>query len=115
MKPSEVMLRSETNWTSSSFPLVMTTLRKESAKAGEQSEELGPEVFQGLDVFFLPWCSVPAELPNPPRVVSLTTVKQRHIIIATVRVGLQVQLYKLHFDHLDKQTTDAKQKSMSGE
>lgn len=42
MKPSEVMLRSETNWTRSSFPLVTTTLKKGRRKV---REDLAPEAF----------------------------------------------------------------------
>lgn len=48
------------------------------------------------------WCSISAELSNPSRVVSLSPVKQRHIVVATVRVSLQIYLLKLHLDHLEK-------------
>lgn len=55
---------------------------------------------QMLSLATLPWRSVAAELPDPPGIIGLPAVKQRDVVVSTVRVGLQVQLLKPHLDHL---------------
>lgn len=95
MNPSDVMLRSDTNWTRSSFPLVTMALwgrRKVTtpAPAGEATQIIAT----------VPRCPVTTELPNPPGVIGLSAVEQRDVIVSAVSVRLQVQLLKLHLDHL---------------
>lgn len=58
---------------------------------------------QTFPLAVLPRRSVATELPDPPGVVVLAAVEQRHVVVAAVRVRLQVQLLELHLDHLGNQ------------
>lgn len=98
MNPSEVMLRSETNWTRSWFPLVTITLWRRRETSEQRS---GPVLSEATRIAaIVPWCPVAAELPDPPGVIGLAAVEQRHVVVPAVGVGLQVQLLELHLDHL---------------
>lgn len=70
----------------------------DSARRQQQVKTWPPR--QTFPLAVLPWRSVAAELPNPPGVVALAAVEQRHVVVAAVRVRFQVQLLELHLDHL---------------
>lgn len=52
---------------------------------------------------------VPTVFSNAPRVISLSTVKEGHVVKAAVTVRLQVKLVKLHLNHLVPKTSSGGQ------
>lgn len=80
----------------------------DSARRQRQVKTWPPR--QTFPLVVLPRRSVAAELPNPPGVVALAAVEQRHVVVAAVRVRLQVQLLELHLDHLGNERPSTRSK-----